>query len=202
MWLPRSYPAVIGWVEPGSHIMRYGDECDGIMMGGNGVLRRECLERVGPFTIGLGKLGSVPYMGDDSEFFERLMATRARGFYIPDLVIYHYVPPERLTKRYHRRWCFFRGVSLGRLDRARPQKVVYLLGVPRYLFGRAARAAAALLRELRRDRDPERIFTHELRLWDLAGFLYGKHVARPLVPQTAAGQQTRFDNDAAMSARP
>jgi glycosyltransferase involved in cell wall biosynthesis len=198
-WLPTSYPAAIGWVEAGSRIMRYGRDYGGIMMGGNGVVRRECVERVGPFTIGLGKMGSKPFMGDDADYFERLMATGARGYYIPDLAIYHYVPPERLTKRYHRRWCFFRAISLGRMDRMRPEKVTYLLGVPRYLFGNAARGLVGIVGSWwQRRPNPEQTFTHELRLWDLAGFLYGKHVSRSLetvdVPSAGIHSGTRNDD--------
>ena len=52
--------------------------------------------------------------------YHRLLAPARAGRYVPDLVIYHHVPAARLSKRYFRRWCFWRGVSLGVMDRDRP----------------------------------------------------------------------------------
>ncbi len=174
-WLPRDYPAVIGWIESGDRVLRYGAGYVGIMMGGNSVLRRRTIERVGPFDASLGRSGRRLTSGEDADYHERLMAIGAVGYYLPSLVIYHYVPPERLTKRYHRRWCFYRGISLAHLERARPQPVVHVLGIPRYLVGNAVRGLAGLARSVtRRGANPERAFSSELQLWDLAGFAYGR----------------------------
>jgi glycosyltransferase involved in cell wall biosynthesis len=177
-WLPRRYPAVIGWIDSGDRVLTYGSDYDGIMMGGNSVVRRRTIVRVGLFEASLGRSGRKLTTGEDAEYFERLMAIGARGHYLPSLVIYHYVPPERLTKRYHRRWCFYRGISLARIERLRPQPVAHLLGVPRYLFGNAVRGIAGMARAATgRDQNPERAFTNELQIWDLAGFAYGRWVA-------------------------
>jgi hypothetical protein len=119
-------------------------------------------------------------LGDDQDLFDRLMAARTRGHYRPDLIIFHFVPPERLTKKYFRRWCFWNGVSLGVIDRQRPAQVKYLAGVPRWLYGKAARSVFEMGRgALRAGRDPSHLFTHELSVWDLAGFFYGKHFHKP-----------------------
>ena len=107
--------------------------------------------------------------------FARLLAAGARGFHRPDLIIHHYVPPERLTKRYFRRWCFWRGVSLGVLDKKRPAAVPYLLGVPRYMIGSGMRGTMETVRSLFGRRDPAQTFKNELAWWDVAGFSYGKH---------------------------
>src|SRR5437763_10458717 len=91
----------------------------------------------------------------------------------------HSSPPELLTKRYQRRFCFWRAVSLAIRDREHRAPVAYLLGVPRHLYGTAARA---LLRKARAllagSKDPAQRFSDELALWDLAGFFYGKHFFR------------------------
>ncbi len=87
--------------------------------------------------------------------------------YFPDLAIYHYVPAERLTKSYYRRWCFWRGVSLSVLERTCATPGPHLLGAPRSLFGRAARAGLALV--TRRVVEAPARFSSELAMWDLGG---------------------------------
>jgi len=128
----------------------------------------------------VGRVGSRLTSGDDADYHQRLLDAGARGYYIPRLTIYHYIPPERVTKRYHRRWCLYRGISLAQLDRQRPEPVTHLWGVPRYLFGNAARSVMMMARGLfSRHRDAARMFSCELALWDLAGFAYGKYFVRP-----------------------
>lgn len=175
-WFPDDYRGVIGWVDGGDRVVSF-DEYPGILMGGNAILRREVLESVGLYSAELGRTDKALLSCEDEELYGRLRAAGARGFYRPDLRILHYVPPERLTKSYFRRWCFWRGVSRGIIDRGGREPVAYLAGVPRFLYGRAARGAARRLKGLvrRGGYGPARSFSDELAAWDLAGFFYGKH---------------------------
>ena len=195
-WLGTAYRSAIGWAESGNTIQQFGPGCGAMLMGGNAVVRRAVLERVGPYSTDLGRTpGGRLLSCEDDDMFARLLASGARGFYRPDLIIHHYVAPERLTKRYFRRWCFWRGVSLGVLDRRRPAPVRYLLGVPRYMIGVALRGVIDTLRSLGRS-EPARTFKNELAWWDLAGFIYGKHFQRidrgmtKLTSHTEAQQQS------------
>jgi glycosyltransferase involved in cell wall biosynthesis len=176
-WLPSDYPGVIGWVDMGDRVLAFDENYPGILMGGNAVLKRSIIERVGPYSTALGRTDKRLLTAEDEDMYERLRAAGARGLYIPGLVIYHYIPPERLTKRYYRRWCFWRGVSLATIDRGRRSPVAYLGGVPRYLYGRAARGLLKLARGAFGS-DPAENFSHELAVWDFAGFFYGKHFYR------------------------
>jgi glycosyltransferase involved in cell wall biosynthesis len=179
-WLPAKYSGVIGWIYCGDDVLVYGKNCPGILMGGNAVLRRSILEKVGPYSTALGRTAKRLLAGEDEEMYLRLLAAGARGLYIPDLVIYHYIPQERLTKRYFRRWCFWCGVSRAIVDKERRSRVAYLAGVPRYLYGEAARGLLRMLREpFSSRRDPASRFANELAVWDLAGFFFGKHFYRP-----------------------
>jgi GT2 family glycosyltransferase len=175
-WLGSGYGSAVGWAECGSEIRQYGPGFDAMLMGGNAVIRRSVLERVGPYSADLGRTpGGRLLSCEDEDMFARLLAVGARGFYRPDLAIHHYVPPERLTKSYFRRWCFWRGVSQGVMDRRRRAPVPYLLGVPRYMVGVALRGALDTGRSAFRGADAARRFKNELAWWDLGGFFYGKH---------------------------
>ena len=178
-WFPMSYTGVIGWVKNGDQEAVYDDDFPGILMGGNAVISRQTLEKVGLYGTAYGRTDKHLLSCEDEDMYRRLREAGARGLYLPDLIIYHYIPPERLTKRYFRRWCFWRGVSLGMIDRERRSPVAYLAGVPRWRYGQAARG---LVRRasgaLRRAKDPAQSFADELAAWDLAGFFYGKHFFR------------------------
>lgn len=177
-WLGTSHKAAVGWVDGGPEIRPFGPQFDGILMGGNAVIRRSVLERVGPYAADLGRSSDGRLLScEDREMYDRLLAAGAKGFYRPDLVIFHYVPPERLTKSYFRRWCFWHSVSLGVLDRRRREPVPYLLGVPRYMVGIALRGILDTVRRIRR-REAVRTFHNELAVWDVLGFFYGKHLYR------------------------
>jgi glycosyltransferase involved in cell wall biosynthesis len=184
-WLGTAYGAAIGWVDGGPVMRQFGPEFEGILMGGNAVVRRSVLDRVGLYSVDLGRTPDGRLLScEDRDMFDRLLMAGARGFYRPDLAILHYVPPERMTKRYFRRWSFWHGVSLGILDRRQPNDVRYLLGVPRYKFGVAVRGTIDTARMLLGQWEPARTFKNELAWWDLAGFIYGKHIHR-----LSAGQQ-------------
>jgi glycosyltransferase involved in cell wall biosynthesis len=175
-WLPTNYPGVIGSVDAGKKVIPF-DEYSGIVTGGNAVLSRAILNRVGLYSTNLGRTDKALLSCEDEDLDRRLKAAGARGVYHPDLVIYHYVPAERLTKQYFRRWCFWRGTSRGIIDREYTADVVYAFGVPRFLFGRAARGLARKIRGIwfRNGYGPANRFSDELTVWDLAGFFYGKH---------------------------
>jgi len=172
-WLPKSHTAVVGIVDGGDKVVPFDSSYPGILMGGNAVFKRQTLERVGPYSTALGRSGTRLLSCEDEDMYQRLMAMGARGLYLPQLIVYHFIPRERLTKRYHRSWCFWQSVSSAVLDRIRPQPIPYVMGVPRYFYGRALRGILRLA-----DRDSESRFSNELSLWELAGFFYGKHFYR------------------------
>jgi len=176
-WLPKDYTAVVGIVDGGDKVVPFDDSYPGILMGGNAVFRREVLQRVGPYSTALGRSGTRLLSCEDEDMYQRLRAAGARGLYLPQLIVYHFIPRERLTKRYHRSWCFWQSVSSAVLDRIRPKPVAYVWGVPRYFYGRALRGMLQLANL--REREPATRFSHELSLWELAGFFYGKHFYRP-----------------------
>lgn len=176
-WLPPGYHAAIGAIPPKPRAI-FDVSFPGILMGGNAVLRRSVFERVGMYSTHLGRSGKGLLSEEDAEFYRRLQKTAIRGMYVPDLTILHHVAPERLTRRYHRRWAYWRAVSQGLLDRDIQEPVRYLCGVPRHRFGRAARSLLSLPFDLLRRSRRGQAFAHELALWDLFGFIYGKHFVR------------------------
>ena len=174
-WLPPGYHAVIGVLLPKPR-SPFGGTFPGILMGGNAVIRRDVF--VGLYSTKLGRSGKGLLSDEDAEFYRRLCHAGLHGVYVPDLIIHHYIPADRLTRHYHRRWCYWRGVSLGVSDRDSKANVRYMFGVPRYTIGRALRGLASIPRHMFITREAGQVFADELALWDLLGFIYGKHFIR------------------------
>lgn len=179
-WLPPRPSSIVGWVEPSDRVHRFGDPSfNAMLMGGNAVVRRALLERVGPYATTLGptskrRLGS----GEDHDMYLRLLAAGGRGIYRPDLVIHHHIPATRLERRYHRRWTFWHAVSVAGVPD--DPSFSYWFGIPRFVWGSALRGVLATVREGVRlaPRAPDWArFDRELAWWDIAGRLYAR-VAR------------------------
>ena len=178
-WLPPEYGSVVGWVNGGDKEVPFDKNYPGILMGGNAVFRREILLQVGLYTTWLGRTDKGLLSGEDEELYDRLLASGAKGMYLPSLKIYHHVPAERLTKKYFRSWCFWRGVSLGLLERTRKQECAYLFGIPRWHYRSAARGLATSVAVVFvPPKQENEAFASELALWDFLGLFYGKHFRR------------------------
>lgn len=177
-WIPIDYLAVLGDVDSGSGEQPYGPSFNGILKGGNAVVRRRALQHVGPYAEYLGPAGPARLLScEDEEMYYRLLKAGARGRYIPGLIVHHHVCAGRLTTGYFRRWCFWRGVSRGLMDRAHPMPVRYLAGVPRFLYGSAARGLARVaMSAIAAVPATRSTLSDELKTWDLAGFLWGRHI--------------------------
>jgi glycosyltransferase involved in cell wall biosynthesis len=176
-WIPAEYGAVIGVVDGGDQERAYDSTFPGILMGGNAVVRRRMLDRIGAYDHRLGRTGSRLLSGEDRDFYDRLLASGARGRYIPHLIVYHHIPMERCTKEYFRRWLFWHGVSLGLLERHDPSDGIHMLGIPRWRFRSAAAGAMATIgRVFGRSSDTARAFAAELQLREFFGLLYGRHL--------------------------
>jgi glycosyltransferase involved in cell wall biosynthesis len=176
-WLPPGYNGVIGAIEARPRQI-FGESFPGILPGGNAVFRRAVFERVGLYDVQLGRSGKGLLSEEDAEFYRRLLAAGLRGFHVPDLAIYHYVPAKRLTRRYHRRWCFWRGVSQGIADKKRKEPVRYFFSIPRYRVMRGIDGFFDIPRNLSSRFVSGKSFARELFFWDLVGFVYGKHFVK------------------------
>jgi glycosyltransferase involved in cell wall biosynthesis len=176
-WLPLGYRAAIGVIDPKPR-SPFGATFQGNLMGGNAVVRRSAFDRVGLYSPNLGRSGKVLLSEEDAEFYRRLRNADLHGMYVPDLIIYHHIPAERLTRRYHRSWCYWRGVSQGIADKDLKEPVLYVLGVPLYRIGRAIKSMALLPKHFLSSKGAGQAFADELATWDLLGFIHGRYFIR------------------------
>ncbi|MFI3286521.1 MAG: glycosyltransferase family 2 protein [Rikenellaceae bacterium] len=79
--------------------------------GGNMAIRREAIARHGAFDVELGRTGEKLIGGEESDLFERLSNAGEHCWYCPGAVMWHIIPPEKLTKEYFDRLTYNVGVS-------------------------------------------------------------------------------------------
>ncbi len=118
--------------------------------GGNAIVRREWIGRIGPFSTALGPVGHDLGGSEDSEWFMRALQLGARLYYAPTIVQHHHIARDRLALGF-----------LLRLTYKRTASTVGLAGMPaasgevppwayRKLAGYAVRALASLRSARRR----------------------------------------------------
>jgi GT2 family glycosyltransferase len=109
-------------------------------LGANMAVRRDVLERLGGFAVHLGKLRGTLLSGEDHDLCLRVQAAGFRARYAPGMRVRHWVPASRMRLGYFLNWFFWSGITNAVLDDAQPRRGRSLLGVPLYLFRRAAAA--------------------------------------------------------------
>jgi glycosyltransferase involved in cell wall biosynthesis len=117
------------------------------VLGANLAIRRDVLMSVGGFAPHMGKLRGTLLSGEDHDLCQRVQAGGLRAVYDPALRVSHWVPARRMRFPYYLSWFFWSGITHAWLDGAAErgsgsvrfrQKKRQLLGVPLYLYKRAA----------------------------------------------------------------
>lgn len=111
--------------------------------GGNLIVRREVLGRVGGFSTALGPRGNDLLGSEDTDFILRALSIGEQMQYVPEVQQYHYVDPQRLRFGYLLRKSYQRSRSITRVRSAVSQTV------PLYLWRKALTYLAAALFSLR-----------------------------------------------------
>jgi glycosyltransferase involved in cell wall biosynthesis len=167
-------------------LLDYGDECtyytperfgyQRLPVGANLAFRTTTLRRIGGWRTDLGKVDNTLISGEDHEIFVRLHRSAPfLGVYDPGLVVRHHVPPDRLTRRYFRRWFFWHGRTMARMaesayHRLNLSRVPHVLRVPRFLYRQFAEQFGRWLWTATTRRDPLARRVEELMLIEYVGY--------------------------------
>ncbi|MCH7584942.1 MAG: glycosyltransferase family 2 protein [Acidobacteria bacterium] len=109
-WFPEEFNWVVGCTYTG-HRLEPGPVRN--VIGCNMSLRRDVIESVGGFRSELGRIGTRPAGGEETELSIRAAGTRpdAIVWYEPDASVSHFVPAGRTSWSYFRRRCVAEGES-------------------------------------------------------------------------------------------
>ncbi|MDR2805588.1 MAG: glycosyltransferase family 2 protein [Dysgonamonadaceae bacterium] len=79
--------------------------------GGNACYRKTFFTQFGLFNVELGRKGKNLIGAEEKDLFSRFLAAGNKIGYVPEAGIYHYIPPEKLTREHLIRLSYSIGVS-------------------------------------------------------------------------------------------
>ena len=82
-----------------------------VPLGVNMAFKRDAFDRAGLFDPNTGRRAGTLLGQEVREWCIRARQAGVRGFYVPEMVLEHIIPADRLCKRYFRRWFYWRGIS-------------------------------------------------------------------------------------------
>jgi glycosyltransferase involved in cell wall biosynthesis len=109
----------------------------------NMVIARGLFDKIGPFDTTRGVRGGKLYRGSETEFINRALQRGHRIVYDPALRVFHRIGPDRMRRRYFRRFAFESAEGEAILGASRIGS--QLLGAPRWQYRLAAQALARWL---------------------------------------------------------
>lgn len=106
-------PLITGYLYSGSKIKEF--KRGKYPGGGNAAYRKEVFEHVGIFNVNLGRNGTSLAGSEEKDIFDKMAQKRMKIYYIPDAVLYHIIPPYKLTDAYFDKLTY----DIGRGERIR-----------------------------------------------------------------------------------
>lgn len=83
--------------------------------GGNAAYRKKVFDKVGLFNVDLGRKGESLIGAEEKDLFDKMMSHGMKFYYLPNAILYHLIPPKKLTKDYFARLT----TSIGQSERIR-----------------------------------------------------------------------------------
>lgn len=87
--------------------------------GGNAAYRKSVFNEVGLFNIELGRKGNSLIGAEEKDLFDKMTSRGMKFYYLPNAILYHLIPPKKLTQDYFDRLTYGIGVS----ERYRTQQI-------------------------------------------------------------------------------
>lgn len=135
-WFPANHNP-LGAFDLGTSIIVSDSAPGGVIgIGANMSFKKQVFERYGLFDPALGRVGTKLVMGEETELCRRIQNNGHNCIYYPDALVHHCVLPERLTKKYLRKWYFYMGQWYAFADEKDWAKGILILGVPRWMYAK------------------------------------------------------------------
>lgn len=87
--------------------------------GGNSCYRKSVFDTIGLFNVALGRKGNSLIGAEEKDLYDKMTTRGMRFYYLPTAILYHIIPPQKLTQDYFDRLTHGIGVS----ERYRTQQI-------------------------------------------------------------------------------
>lgn len=161
-------PSAVGWsLEPGSYHVT-----SPILLGANWAVFASDLKAAGGFNRDRGPGAATGSVGQEAEMQRQLFANGRHGKYLPNALVWHYVPADRCTCRWALNRAYRHGVQWGLRSQRRGRRI---FGIPQWVI---RDAGSSLLRGLRNcvTLDRSRVFMELHELNRLRGVVHGQRI--------------------------
>lgn len=170
-WLTRAHWAPLALLDYGDEEKEIAGQMPLGLLTANIAFRKEVFADGASFSPSLQRVKDGIGSMEDTEFLMRLCRSGRTGRYLPQLVTWGVIDPERLTKDYHRRWHCGNGRFHAVLNDPEWERSSFTFaGVPGHLYRETATNAVTWLGRLLMGQSDE-AFLHECRLRFFGGFL-------------------------------
>ncbi|MDR2835046.1 MAG: glycosyltransferase [Bacteroidales bacterium] len=71
--------------------------------GGNAAYRKKVFEEVGFYNVELGRKGKSLVGSEEKDIFDKMVSAGMKFYYLPNAILYHIIPPAKLTVDYLKR---------------------------------------------------------------------------------------------------
>lgn len=134
-------------------------------------VRRQAFDRAGLFDPATQRVGNSIGSSEDHDWEMKVWQRGGYGVYVPSILCYAEVPPERQVKSYHRRWHLGNGKFSAIAWRPNFEGGAFqLLGVPAFVYRQLLEAAFSYFGTLIRG-DAAEAFDRENNLFFFLGFV-------------------------------
>jgi cellulose synthase/poly-beta-1,6-N-acetylglucosamine synthase-like glycosyltransferase len=164
-WLTDAHWSPLALQDYGDAPMRVSASWPICLVGASLAFRRDVFDRVGLFTPSFGRIRDGIGSTEDHELQLRVWMAGLEGVYVPGVVSTATIPPERMRKRYHKRWHRGHGRHCARMrlrnvvhrDWAPLQStddLVTLFGAPAFVYAEIPKMMRNWILAVVRRRDP------------------------------------------------
>lgn len=87
--------------------------------GGNAAYKKRVFDTIGLFNVELGRKGNSLIGAEEKDLFDKMTSKGMKFYYLPNAILYHLIPPKKLTQDYFDRLTHGIGVS----ERYRTQQI-------------------------------------------------------------------------------
>ncbi len=126
-WLTKDFYPYLALLDYGDTVVEMNSPD---LWGANFSVRKAMFAKYGLFDERIGRKGNQLYSGEETVFISRLIQNKEKVLYIPSVMVKHFVPKERMTKNYFRKWKFYHGKTIALLTDKESNKAKKIFNIP------------------------------------------------------------------------